>query len=517
MSGSTEAEFSGWRSFFWPIHSHELRKLLPMLLILFLITFNYNILRTMKDTLVVATGRQSGAEVIPFIKLWIMFPGSILLTYLFTKLSNKLSRELVFYSMMSVFLIFFAFFIFILYPCREFIHPHEFADKLQLFLPVGMKGFVAMIRNWSFSSFYVMSELWGNIVLFLLFWGFANQITQLGEAKRFYAILGIGTNISGIIAGQFAVQISKAKIISLIPYGSRSWDQQMLVLVSIVLVCGIAAMAVFRWMHTHVLDAETDEAAETSNGAVKGRMSMRENFAYLFKSRYLMYIAVITIAYNIIINLVEVLWKHQVHELYSNPSDYNLYMNQVMVIIGILATITSFLGTGNLIRRCGWTKTAMLTPIILLLTSVFFFGLFFSKEYFPAVAQTFFGAAPITLVVFFGTLQNILSRGAKYTIYDATKEVAFIPLSSESKIKGKAAIDGVCNRLGKSGGSAIHQVLLISFSTLSLSAPYVAGFLIAIIGIWMGAASSLGKQFDLLTSDEVKVPADSDAEPVLQG
>jgi ATP:ADP antiporter, AAA family len=521
MSDSTAPEFSGWRSFFWPIHGHELRKLLPMLLILFLITFNYNVLRTMKDTLVVATGKQSGAEVIPFIKLWIMFPGSVLLTYVFTKLCNRLSREMVFYTMMSVFLLYFVFFIFVLYPWREVVHPHEFADRLQLLLPAGMKGFVAMIRNWSFSTFYVMAELWGNIVLFLLFWGFANQVTHLGEAKRFYAILGIGTNISGMIAGQIAVYISRTGMISFIPYGSRPWDQQMLILVSIVVVCGVASMAVFRWMHTQVLERDKAEADKLSQGEVKGKMSMRENFSYLFKSRYLIFLAVVTIAYNIIINLVEVLWKYQVHELYPNPSEYNLYMNQVMVIIGALATCTSFLGTGNLIRRCGWTMTAMLTPIILLVTSIAFFGLFFAKEYFPIYAQGLIGTSPLALIVFFGTLQNVLSRGAKYTIYDATKEVAFIPLSQECKIKGKAAIDGVCNRLGKSGGSAIHQVLLISFSSLSLSAPYVAGFLLAVIGIWMGAVSSLGKQFDSLTSGEQETaaatPATSEAEPLLQG
>ena len=61
----------------------------------------------MKDTVVVTA---SGAEVIPFIKVWVMFPMAILLTILFTKLSNRFSQERVFYIMVSGFLIvFFAF------------------------------------------------------------------------------------------------------------------------------------------------------------------------------------------------------------------------------------------------------------------------------------------------------------------------------------------------------------------------------------------------------------------------
>ena len=78
-----------------------------------------------------------------------------------------------------------------------------------------------------------------------------------------------------------------------------------------------------------------------------------------------------------------------------------------------------------------------------------------------------------------------------------------MPLSSEDQLKGKPAIDGVCSRLGKSGGSLIHQGLLLSFATITASAPYVAGFLLTTIGIWIVAAKLLGKQFNALTAPSV--------------
>ncbi len=101
MSPSLDKEFGSIRSFLWPIHRYELRKLVPMLLMLFLICFNYSILRNMKDALVVTA---SGAEVIPFIKVWVMLPTAVLLTYLFTCLSNKYSQERVFYIMITMFI-----------------------------------------------------------------------------------------------------------------------------------------------------------------------------------------------------------------------------------------------------------------------------------------------------------------------------------------------------------------------------------------------------------------------------
>src|SRR5438105_8113526 len=106
-----------------------------------------------------------------------------------------------------------------------------------------------------------------------------------------------------------------------------------------------------------------------------------------------------------------------------------------------------------------------------------------------------------------GALQNSLTRASKYTLFDATKEMAFIPLSNESKFKGKAAIDGVGSRLGKSGGSVIHQTLLFFFATVSASTPYVAVLFLGVIGLWIVAVISLGKKFDQLVSKRVVEPA----------
>jgi len=201
-------EFGRIRNFLWPIHRHELKKLIPILIIFFCISLDYNILRTLKDSLVV-TAKGSGAEVIPFIKVWVMFPGAIALTWVFTWLSRHFTREHVFYAVMGLFLGFFALFTFVLYPARDHLHPHQLADQLQAMLPAGAKGFISMFRYWTFSAFYAMSELWGNIVLFLLFWGFANEITKVGEAKRFYGLFGLGANMAGIAAGELSYELSR--------------------------------------------------------------------------------------------------------------------------------------------------------------------------------------------------------------------------------------------------------------------------------------------------------------------
>lgn len=496
-------DFGRLRSFFWPIYRYELKKLLPMLLIFFLITFNYNVLRTMKDALVV-NGRSSGAEVIPFIKVWFMFPGTVLFTILFTRLANRYSREAVFYCMISAFLIFFAAFTFILYPNREFLHPNDFADKLETILPSGLNGLIAAIRNWTCTLFYVMSEIWGNIVLSLLMWGFVNQVTRLGEAKRFYALFGVGINSSGIIAGWLSMQMNFGDFNPSLPFGNTAWEQTMILLIGTVLVVGVMIMLLFGYLNRCVLTDPRyyDPSDAKQEKKVRGNVSMRDSIKYLMKSRYLIYLAVIVLTYNIVINLVEVVWKHELSELYPRKEDFAYYMSKITMIMGFFATFTSMFIAGNSVRRFGWSFTALLTPVILLVTSILFFGAYYGKEYAPDLLASLTGMQPLAVVVFLGSAQNILSRSAKYTVFDETREMALIPLSPDCKIKGKAVIDGVCSRLGKAMGSLTLQSLYCVFGPISACMPYITTLLGATISVWLVITRMLGRQFNALITEQ---------------
>jgi len=510
MPKTLDQEFGPIRALFWPIHRHELRKLLPMLFMLFFICFNYSILRNMKDSLVVTT---SGAEVIPFIKVWVMLPTAVILTLLFTNLSNRYSQERVFYIMIGLFLSFFALFAFVLYPLRDVLHPTELAASLRQTLPGGFKGLIAMCCNWTFTGFYVMSELWSTSILAVLFWGFANEVTKVAEARRFYGVLGVGASCAAIISGQFANLLAGYYNPNL-PFGSDMWGQTLAILVSVVILGGFATMGIFSWMSRNVLTDPCFDEFHYSKKAVqkKGSLSVKESIAYLSDSKYLTCIAMLVIGYNLVIHMSEVVWKDQLVRLYPSASQYNVFMNNMTSIIGILATLTA-LFMAKIIEKLGWTRTAMITPLLMAVTCGGFFTFLFFKEWtmtFLAVA----GTTPLTVAVFFGTAQNCLSKASKYSVFDSTKEMAFIPLSHECKLKGKAAIDGVGSRVGKSGGAIMHQGLLMIFTTVSASAPYVAAILGVVIVLWLFAVRSLGKQFNTLVSEQQEAPKmDSEPQP----
>ena len=161
---------------FLGIELNTLKKILPLGMMFFCILFNYTILRDTKDVLVV-TAKGSSAEIIPFLKTWVNLPMAIGFMLLYTKMANVLSKEALFYTTILPFIAFFGAFGFVLYPLSNYFHPTALADKLLNILGPRFLGPIAIMRIWSFCLFYVMAELWGSVVISVLFWGFANQVT----------------------------------------------------------------------------------------------------------------------------------------------------------------------------------------------------------------------------------------------------------------------------------------------------------------------------------------------------
>ncbi len=500
MSETKKPEFGRWRSFFWPVHTFELKKLLPMFFLFFFINFNYTILRDTKDALIV-TAPGSGAEAIPFLKVWGVLPLAILFMIVYSKLSNVFSKQKLFYTTISFFIAYFAVFVLVLYPNKDILHPTTAADALQQFLPAGFSGFIALIRNWTYALFYVMSELWGSVAISLLFWGFANDTTKISESKRFYALFGLGANVAMLVSGPAIIHFSNIR--SKLAAGIDAWGVTLNWMVAMVFLSGLIIMGIYWWIDKNVLtDPRFYDPAELKRAKKeKPKMSLKESFAYLARSKYIGYLAILVIGYGIAINLVEVTWKGQLKLQYPNPNDYQTFMGYFSTVTGAITILMMLFVGGNVIRRFGWKTGALITPIVLLITGVGFFSFVIFRDSLTGFIAMM-GTTPLMLAVLFGTAQNVMSKSAKYSLFDPTKEMAYIPLDQEAKVKGKAAIDVVGARLGKSGGSLVQQGLIIACGSLGAITPFVGIILFAIIFAWIFAANGLSKRFQKLNAEK---------------
>ncbi|WJX42816.1 AAA-ATPase ASD, mitochondrial [Trifolium repens] len=493
------------------IEIDTMKKIVPLGLMFFCILFNYTILRDTKDVLVV-TAKGSSAEIIPFLKTWVNLPMAIGFMLLYTKLSNVLSKQALFYTVILPFIAFFGAFGFVLYPLSNYIHPEAFADKLLNVLGPRFLGPLAIIRIWSFCLFYVMAELWGSVVVSVLFWGFANQITTVDEAKRFYPLFGLGANVALIFSGRTVKYFSNMRQ-NLGP-GVDGWAISLKGMMSIVVVMGFAICFLYWWTNNFVPLPERSIKKKK-----KPKMGTMESLKFLVSSRYIRDLATLVVAYGISINLVEVTWKSKLKAQFPSPNEYSSFMGDFSTATGI-ATFIMMLLSQYIFDKYGWGVAAKITPTVLLLTGVGFFSLLlFGGPIAPGLAAI--GMTPLLAAVYVGAMQNIFSKSAKYSLFDPCKEMAYIPLDEDTKVKGKAAIDVVCNPLGKSGGALIQQFMILTFGSLANSTPYLGGVLLVIVLAWLGAAKSLDTQFTALRKEEeiekemeraaaVKIPVVSD-------
>ena len=100
-----------------------------------------------------------------------------------------------------------------------------------------------------------------------------------------------------------------------------------------------------------------------------------------------------------------------------------------------------------------------------------------------------------------GSIQIMLFKSLNYTFVESTKEIAFIPLDRELKIKGKAAIDIIGGRSGKAFGAITQQLMFqcINPNLNNLTQEFLTLFII-IIAIWIFTVISLNRHFLQITN-----------------
>lgn len=431
---------------------NERKKLLPLGLMFFVILFNYTILRDTKDVLVVTS---AGAEIIPFLKTYVNLPGAVLFTIAYSRMSNMFSRETLFYVCIVPFVLFFLAFGFIMYPNLALLHPVGFVSSIAAHLPASFAAPLAIVKNWTFALFYTLAELWGSVVVSLLFWGFANEVTTVDEAKKYYPLFGLMANVALIFSGQYVRFVSDIR--AKLPPGVDGWALSLRYLMSMIAVGGAVIIGCYYYMQRKIVsDPKLVDPTKQRKAKTKTKLSLVDSAKYLAGSKYIRDLAMLVIAYGMSINIVEVTWKSKLRAAYPDPNAYSAFMGNFSTATGTVTFIMML--TGRFIfRRYGWGVAAYITPIVLGVTGIMFFSLsLFSTSLSPFIAAL--GTTPLIAAVFVGAAQNILSKSSKYSLFDPCKEMAYIPLDAEQKSKGKAAIDVIGNPLGKSGGSFIQQV-----------------------------------------------------------
>lgn len=440
-----------------------------MLGIISLININFSILRSMRNALVVAdTG--GSAAFIPYFELFGTFPASILLTWLLSRMMRTFSFRFAFSSTLFFFLAFFVVFAFWIYPHKEQIHS-LIEHKL---------GLRILFTHWPDLVFYIMAELWKVALLSVIFWGFLNQNLTLSEGKRFYPPLFLGTSIGTILSGPITVFCTSRFSWDLLRLSEHRWQHSLLLLTLCLALCGLFTHWLFQILckQFKMRDPVVKEPQPFSK-----KLSLSSSLRYLMESPYLRSLLLIVVAEYVCYTLGELIFLEALKTKYPSPAEYCQVMGNLSFWMGLLIAVSALFITPYILHRNTWSQTFMMVPILMVVATFVFFSAICVIKY-----GHFTEALPIAL--FLGSLHFCIGRAAKYTLFDAVKELAFIPLTQEGQVKGKLIVDGLGSRLGRGASSFLSILLFVLFGSPGESILF-AGILALSFALIMFPASRL--------------------------
>ncbi|HLP34855.1 MAG TPA: NTP/NDP exchange transporter [Amoebophilaceae bacterium] len=482
---------------FATISKKEWPKFCSMAALMFLILLTQNLIRGVKDSLVVTS---IGAEVLSFIKLFVEMPMGMLFVLLYAILCNKMTTEQVFRYILLIFMLFFLLFGLVLFPYQTWLHPHPDTVSAYTQAYPHLKWFFAMWSKWTLVLFYMMGELWPMIVFTLLYWQLANKCTTTEEASRFYFLFSLVGQSNLLLSGAIMVYFMQSEPFLVHMYaflgmqGSMETLQIGSLMLTIVVLCSLI-LVVHRYIEVRIVPTQMASAKTTQTAHLK--LGVWESLRTIAQSNYLGCIFVLMFSYSMVLNLIEGLWFHETSLFYQKDTAcFISYQGRVLFWTGICALTGSLVGH-SVIQKIGWKGTALLTPRVTLAIGGCFFVLVVGHSL-HMLPQKLFGITPLALIVTLGGLQNILAKGTKYCFFDVTKEMAYIPLDDEMCTKGKAAVDILGGKVGKSSG-AILQVIcytLLSNVRPDQLAPLLMVLFSIICYMWIKATKKLGNQYD---------------------
>lgn len=427
-----------------------------MFLIVSLINVNFSVLRSMRNALVVADSGGSAAF-IPYFELFGTFPASILLTWLLSRMMRVFSFQFTFSATLFVFIAFFLAFAFWIYPQKEHI---QILLENKLGALFGLNRFKVVFTHWPDMVFYIMAELWKVALLSVIFWGFLNQNLSLNEAKRFYPPLLLGTSVGTILSGPITMFCTSIFSWSHFPLSNQRWQHSLYLLTFFLTLCGLLTHLLFKKLSKNFLKREPTQKIQAEKETFSKRLSLSSSLRYLMESPYLRSLLLIVVAEYVCYTLGELIFLETLKAKYPSPADYCLYMGTLSVWMGILIAVSAIFITPYLLHRYNWSQTFLMVPSLMLVATFAFFSVVCMEKY-----GAFGTISSFSIAILLGSIHFCVGRAAKYTLFDAIKELAFIPLKQEGQVKGKLIIDGIGSRLGRGTSSFLSILLFLVFGS----------------------------------------------------
>jgi AAA family ATP:ADP antiporter len=316
------------------------------------------------------------------------------------------------------------------------------------------------------------------------FWGFANDLYSDDVGKRTFPLIALGATLGGVVG---------TRMKWLRDLMGERWEYKlMLISGAILLVCiGLAILVHKREVRKSQEDMQKGVAGAEAKASVQEKpLKAGGGFRLVFKSRYLLYIALMIGILNFVnatgeyiitdvqtrasIEAVQTVGADMQKSIHSAFMDYQFLTNVIALVIQLFFVSRIF-------RWVGVSGALLFLPLIAM----------------GGYALISFGAV-LVLVRWVKALEN----GTDYSLQNTTKAALFLITAREEKYKAKVAIDTFFVR----GGDTISALtVLVGTQLLSLAIEKYAFINVIGVGIWIAVCFLIRREYKRAKSPAIPV------------
>lgn len=340
------------------------------------------------------------------------------------------------------------------------------------FLTAGLVFFWWLLSRdtsfWSSGAFYVWGKLYP-LLLVSQFWLVGNLVFTTRQARRLFAVVGMGLILGGIAGSVLTGALATV----------LGTEPLLLVAAGVLLACALICSLLFPRIR-----------AATAPGAILSEELSGDAVRLLLRSSHLRTVALILGLTIVVSTLLDWQLNRAVELSVATEDEMTRFWGFFYMAVNVASVTVQAVLTGLVLRRWGVGAAVLVLPVGLLVAAV---GVV---------------AAPVLLAV---ALAKGASDTLRYSLDQSSREVLFLPVSTTTKYKVKPLVDLAVYRGGTGVGGLI---LLVAVQGLGFGIREVAVLAGGLALLWVAAAIRVRREYvaSLVSSMAGPVGADEPAD-----
>ena len=324
-------------------------------------------------------------------------------------------------------------------------------------LLVGFWGLYQFPWTWVPVVFYV-----GSSIIYAMmvsqFWSLANHVFDARQAKRLFGLVGAGALLGGIAGGQLARVAS----------GLFGTSSTLLIAAGVLVVVAVLMSSTRKYQ---------PEAEKVGTGTKLDKLDRaRGGLGTVLQSRLLQAIALLTVLTVMVSQIIDLQFNWAVEQTITGLDQRTAFYGNFFSVMGIAALIFQLVFTSRIHRLLGVVFAVRVLPV----TMAFGTGaLLFSAGFMP------------TGLIAAALLLKLSESGLRYSLDQATRELLYLPVPSQARIKAKAFIDVFLQR----GAKGLAALLLVPVTIGVMTAVDAGWISLVLIVIWVAVTVWLRREY----------------------